>query len=108
LLQAEKVILEMTQARLETTMRSFPSSFDADQERMDLKRKRTTHEVKPRMRTSQSFKKENHARGNAAHAHFEILRKRTTQEVMPAHAHYKVLRKRTTHEVMPRMRTSKF
>ncbi len=34
------------QARLETTMRSFPNSLEADQERQDLKRKRSTHEVR--------------------------------------------------------------
>ena len=39
------------QARLETTMRSFPSSADvareAELEKQELKRKRTAHEVSP-------------------------------------------------------------
>ena len=34
------------QARLETTMRSFPSTGDMEQDKMDQKKKRSTHEVR--------------------------------------------------------------
>ena len=34
------------QARLETTMRSFPSTGDMEQDKLDQKKKRNTHEVK--------------------------------------------------------------
>ena len=35
------------QARLETTMRSFPPSRNAELEKQELKRKRNSHEVSP-------------------------------------------------------------
>ena len=52
---------ERMQARLETTMRSFPSSADvareAELEKQELKRKRTAHEVSPAVLPATSWRR---------------------------------------------------